>query len=73
MDDIVSPMPSKEKRKGDWSCPTKGGGAMQTERKGLISLKTWLCSPKVSGWAEGLTEGIFFSLIAWGVWKIGGN
>ena len=46
---------------------------MQTERKGLSSLKAWLCSPKVSGWAEGLTEGLFFSLIAWGVWKVGGN
>ena len=46
---------------------------MHTEQKGFISLKAWLCSPKVSGWAEGLTEGLFFGLIAWGLWKIGGN
>ena len=46
---------------------------MYIERKGFISLKTWLCSPKVSGCAEGLTEGIFFSLIAWGMWQMGGN
>ena len=46
---------------------------MHTERKGIISLKAWLCSPNVSGWAEGLTEGLFFGMIAWGMWKIGGN
>jgi len=72
-DDIVRLMPFKEQLTGYWRCPTEGGGAMHIERKGFISLKTWLCSPKVSGCAEGLTEGIFFSLIAWGMWQMGGN
>jgi hypothetical protein len=49
------------------------GEAMYKNLHGFIRLKTWLFRHQVSDWGEGVTEGIFFGLIAWGVWKGAGG
>ena len=48
----------------------EGGEAMGKERKGWISVKTWLFRPQFAIWGEGVVEGLIFSLIALGMWRV---
>jgi len=48
----------------------EGGEAMQKERKEWMCLKGWLLSPRLAIWGEGVVEGLVFSLIAFGMWRM---
>lgn len=48
----------------------EGGEAMRKEHKGWMSVKSWLFSPRVAIWGEGVVEGLIFSLIALGMWRM---
>jgi hypothetical protein len=48
----------------------EGGEAMQKERKEWMCLKGWLLSPWLAIWGEGVVEGLVFSLIALGMWRV---
>ena len=49
----------------------KGGEAMRKERQGWMMFKVWLFSPRLAVWGEGMVEGLIFSLIALGMWRVG--
>jgi hypothetical protein len=42
---------------------------MQKNRDEFMRLKAWLFRHQVPSWGEGVAEFLFFSLMAWGVWK----
>ncbi len=42
---------------------------MQKSHNEFMRLKVWLFRHQVPIWGEGVVECLFFSLIAWGVWK----
>lgn len=37
---------------------------------GWVMFKLWLCSPRLAVWGEGMFEGLIFSLIALGMWRV---
>jgi len=43
---------------------------MRTERKRWMSVKAWLFNPRFAVWGEGVVEGLIFSLIALGMWRV---
>ena len=43
---------------------------MREKRRGWMSVKTWLFSPQFAMWGEGVVEGLIFSLIALGMWRV---
>ena len=43
---------------------------MRKERNGWMSLKMWLYNPRLAIWGEGVVEGLIFSLIALGMWRV---
>lgn len=43
---------------------------MRKERSGWMSLKMLLYSPRLAIWGEGVVEGLIFSLIALGMWRV---
>jgi hypothetical protein len=42
---------------------------MQNEHNEFMRLKAWLFRHQAPIWEEGMAECLFFSLMAWGVWK----
>jgi hypothetical protein len=43
---------------------------MRKEPNGWMSLKMWLYHPRLVTWGEGVFEGVIFSLIALGMWRV---
>ncbi len=42
---------------------------MQKYQNEFMRVKAWLFKHQVTIWGEGVVECLFFSLMAWGVWK----
>lgn len=42
---------------------------MHKDHNEFMRLKAWLFRHQVPSWGEGVAEGLFFSLMAWVVWK----
>ena len=42
---------------------------MQKDHNEFMRLKAWLFNHQVPIWGEGVAECLFFSLIAWAMWK----
>jgi hypothetical protein len=42
---------------------------MQKDRNEFMLLKAWLFRHPIPSWGEGVTEFLFFSLMAWVVWR----
>ena len=43
---------------------------MRKEFPGWRMVKLWLFSPRLAAWGEGMVEGLIFSLIALGMWRV---
>jgi len=43
---------------------------MRKEFQGWMMFEVWLFSPRLAVWGEGMVEGLIFSLIALGMWRV---
>lgn len=46
---------------------------MRKAFQGWMMCKVWLFSPRLAVWGEGMVEGLIFSLIALGMWRVAGD